>query len=135
MHILAAQAKSVYERELTVMVLVIRKWWPYLMGCRFTVRTDQRSLKHLLEQGIVEGEHHRWLLKLLSYDLIFSINWERKIRLLTLSRRLKSPWLCFQSPLFLTSTSWTSRLPRTHTWQISWESLPPTRLDITFLQN
>ena len=62
------QGKSVYERELTAMVLAIKKWRPYLLGQKILVRTDQKSLKYLLEQRVVEGEHHKWLLKLLSYN-------------------------------------------------------------------
>ena len=50
------------------MVFAIRKWRPYLLGQRFIARTDQRSLKYLLEQLVVEGEHHKWMLKLLSYN-------------------------------------------------------------------
>ena len=50
------------------MVFAIRKWRPYLLGQRIIVHTDQRSLKYLLEQRVVEGEHHKWLLKLLSYN-------------------------------------------------------------------
>ena len=63
-----AQGKSVYERELMAMVLAIKKWRPYLLGQKFLIRTDQKSLKYLLEQRVVEGEHHKWLLKLLSYN-------------------------------------------------------------------
>ena len=54
-----AQAKSVYERELMAMVLAIRKRWPYLLRRQFIIRTDQRSLKYLMEQRVVEGEHHK----------------------------------------------------------------------------
>ena len=63
-----AQGKLVYEKELMAMVLAIKKWRPYLLGQNFLVRTDQKSLKYLLEQRVVEGEHHKWLLKLLSYN-------------------------------------------------------------------
>ena len=38
------------------------------MGQRFLVCTDQQSLKYLLEQQIVDGEHNKWLYKLMGDD-------------------------------------------------------------------
>jgi len=45
-------AKSIYEKEFMALILAIQHWRPYLIGRRFTVCIDQKSLKYLLEQRI-----------------------------------------------------------------------------------
>ena len=59
---------STYEKEMLAIVKSIQKWRPYLLGKPFTVRTDQRSLKYLLEQRITTPAQTRWLPKILGYD-------------------------------------------------------------------
>jgi hypothetical protein len=56
-------------------VKAVKKWHPYLLGKTFTVRTDQKSLKYLLEQRITTPTQTRWLLKLLGYD--YKIEYKR----------------------------------------------------------
>jgi hypothetical protein len=42
-------AKSAYEKELMVVVLAIQHWRPYLLGRKFIVPTDQKSLKQIMQ--------------------------------------------------------------------------------------
>ncbi|KAD3642211.1 hypothetical protein E3N88_31435 [Mikania micrantha] len=62
------QAASAYIRELYAITEAIKKWRHYILGCRFRVFTDQRSLRHLLTQVIQTPEQHKWASKLIGYD-------------------------------------------------------------------
>jgi hypothetical protein len=61
-------AKSAYEKELMAVVLAIQHWRPYLLGRKFIVSTDQKSLKELMQQKIVTAEQQNWAAKLLGYN-------------------------------------------------------------------
>jgi hypothetical protein len=61
---------SVYEKELFALVTAIQKWRPYLLGKPFVVRTDQQSLKFLLEQKVGTPFQQKWTTKLLGYDFV-----------------------------------------------------------------
>jgi len=64
-------ARSTYKKEMIALIATIQKWRPYLLGAKFVIRTDQKSLWHLLEKTITTEAQQKWLLKLLGYD--FSI--------------------------------------------------------------
>lgn len=62
--------KAIYEHELMAVVFGVHKWRPYLLGKMFTVRTDQKSFKFLLDQRVVAGEYQRRIAKLLGCDFV-----------------------------------------------------------------
>ena len=59
-----------YEKELLALVNEVQKWCPYLLGQSFIIKTDQQSLKFLLELHVGTPLQQRWLSKLLGYDFI-----------------------------------------------------------------
>ena len=62
------RGKSVYEQELLAIVFAVTKWRNYLTGHQFTIRTDQKSLRHLLEQRAVSVEQQKLASKFLGLN-------------------------------------------------------------------
>lgn len=69
------QALSVYEKELLVVVHAVQIWNSYLSQGPFIIKTDQRSLKYLLDQKVTTPFQHLWLSKLLGFS--FEIQYKK----------------------------------------------------------
>lgn len=61
------QALSVYEKELLAVVHAVQTWSAYLTHRPFIIKTDQKSLKYLLDQKVTTPFQHMWLSKLMGY--------------------------------------------------------------------
>jgi len=62
------QKQSAYTRELYAITEAIAKFRHYLLGHKFLIWTDQRSLRSLTQQSLQTPEQQSWLHKLLGYD-------------------------------------------------------------------
>lgn len=64
------QKESAYTRELYAITQALAKFRNYLFGHKFVIRTDQKSLKELMEQHLHTLEQHKWLNKFLGFDFV-----------------------------------------------------------------
>ncbi|KAJ4789012.1 polyprotein [Rhynchospora pubera] len=62
------QGMSTYEKEFLALLTAVQKWRHYLIGGPFVIKTDQISLKHLLEQKVNHMMQHKGLCKLMGLD-------------------------------------------------------------------
>lgn len=60
--------QSAYTREFYAITEAIAKFRHYLLGHKFIIRTDQKSLKSLTDQTLQTPEQQAWLHKFLGYD-------------------------------------------------------------------
>lgn len=72
-----SQTLSVYEKECLVILMAIDRWRPYLQHKKFLIRTDHKSLLHLIEQRVTSKIQHKALVKLM--DLDYQIQYKKGI--------------------------------------------------------
>nr|GEZ49713.1 hypothetical protein [Tanacetum cinerariifolium] len=61
---------ATYQKELFAIVESIYKWRQYLVGLRFTKRTDHRFLKELMQQVIQRPLQKKYVRKLMGFDFV-----------------------------------------------------------------
>lgn len=72
------QKQSAYIREFHAITEALAKFRHYLLGHKFIIRTDQKSLKELLEQRLQTPEQQQWLPKFLGYDFVIQYKPDRE---------------------------------------------------------
>jgi hypothetical protein len=78
----SALVLSTYKKEMLAIVKAIKKWRPYLLGKPFTVRTDHKSLKYLLDNELLHLHKHAGSQNCLVMITKLSINVGLKIKVL-----------------------------------------------------
>lgn len=72
---------STYVRELCAITTAVKKWRKYLLGKKFTIHTDQRSLRELMTQVVQTPEQQFYLAKLLgySYEILYKPGTQNRV--------------------------------------------------------
>ena len=70
------QLLSAYEKEFYAILFAVKKWQHYFLGQHFIIKTDQKALKHLLEQPPTTLMQNWGLEKLMGLD--FSIEYKKR---------------------------------------------------------
>ena len=87
-----------HDLELAVIVFSLKMWRHYLLGVRFELFTDHKSLKYLFSQKDLNLWQQRWLEFLVSYDFgIAYIPGKGNAIADVLSRRHASLERCFRN--------------------------------------
>lgn len=69
------QLLSVYDNELLALIHAVEKWHAYLTIQSFIIRTDQKSLRYLLNQKLTMPSQLNWLTKLMGMN--YEIQYKR----------------------------------------------------------
>ena len=85
---------STYAKKMLAINEAIRMWRPYILGQKYIIQTDQRSLKYFLEQKAAIPKQQKWLAKLMvyKYEILYRPGCYNAAAN-TLSRRPDSPTL------------------------------------------
>jgi len=59
---------SIYDKEMLSIMHALAKYWQYLVGTRFRVRTDHNSLMFFLEQKQLQERQQKWISEIQAYD-------------------------------------------------------------------
>ncbi|MFS7996550.1 putative nucleotidyltransferase, Ribonuclease H [Helianthus anomalus] len=102
------QALSVYEKELLALIFAVKYWHHYLAMGHFIIRTDQKSLKLLMEQKITTPLQQVWLSKLLGYnfEIVYKAGNDNKVA--DALSRMHSPTLLTMTLSTFDDNLWTN---------------------------
>ena len=62
------QSFNISDKEMLAIMHDLAKFWQYLVGSKFCIKTDHNSLKHFLGHRDLNNRQQKWVSKLQSYD-------------------------------------------------------------------
>jgi len=87
------QKQSAYVREFCAVTEAVAKFRHYLLGHKFVIKADQKSLMTIMDQSFQTTEQQKWLHKLLGYE--FTIEYKpgkENVAVDSLSRSFHMAW-------------------------------------------
>jgi hypothetical protein len=63
---------ATHDLELLAIVYALRVWRPYLIGCKFELKTDHNGLQHIFNQSDLNVRQRHWSELLSEYDFEFT---------------------------------------------------------------
>jgi len=72
------QQQSAYVRELYAVTEAVAKFRHYLLGHKFMIKTNQKSLRNFMDQSLQTPEQQKWLHKLLGYEFAIEYKPEKE---------------------------------------------------------
>ncbi|KAF8390331.1 hypothetical protein HHK36_024856 [Tetracentron sinense] len=72
---------AIYEKEMISILHAVTKWRPYLLGRRFQIWSDHKSIKYMDEQRVSTPTQHHWLSKLMGndYEIVYKKGVENQV--------------------------------------------------------
>ena len=65
---ISSRLKSIYERQLMAIVLVVQRRCHFLLGRHVIIHTAQQSIRYVLDQRLVAPDKLCWVARLLGFD-------------------------------------------------------------------
>ena len=79
----------IYDKEMLAIMHALAKFWQYLVGNRFRVRTDHNNLRFFWEQKQLQERQQKWINKIEAYDFYIEyVKRKNNVVADALSRRL-----------------------------------------------
>jgi hypothetical protein len=108
-------ALSIYEKEALAMLQALKKWRHYFLGNKLVIKTDQKSLKYLGSQRLIEGIQHKLMLKLLEFD--YTIEYKKgseNIAADALSRQFQTNYVDSYQLISKAIPSWATKIAESY---------------------